>query len=347
MRIPRELRLGEPGQANCFHVVSRVVDRNLVFGDEEKEFFRSLLERQLRFSGLRCLAWCFMGNHFHLLLEVPDKEAALEKWSDEDFVGRLGMLGSERYTRSVLKDLEMWQENGNKEGVEKVIEGVRARLFDLSAFMKEFKYKFSVWFNKRHGRKGTLWEERFRSVLVEGTGGTDGADRLGGLLAVAAYIDLNPVRAGICDDPKDYRWCSYAAAVAGDRSARVGISQCAGEGKSASWRRVARAYRLVVFGAGEERMGGETADGAQRRKRGVTQKQIDAVFEKGGRLPLPVLLRCRVRYFTEGTALGSREFLRAFLKRGRGDRVPEPRDVPGLGLASSIRSAKGAVMLPG
>ena len=78
MRIPRELRLGEPGQANCFHVVSRVVDRNLVFGDEEKEFFRSLLERQLRFSGLRCLAWCFMGNHFHLLLEVPDKEAALE-----------------------------------------------------------------------------------------------------------------------------------------------------------------------------------------------------------------------------------------------------------------------------
>ena len=347
MRIPRELRLGEVGQANCFHVVSRVVDRNLVFGDEEKEFFRGLLERQLRFSGLRCLAWCFMGNHFHLLLEVPDKDATLAGWTDENFVKRLRILGSERYTRTLLNHIEMWQDNGNAEGVKKAIEGVRARLFDLSAFMKEFKYKFSMWFNKRHGRKGTLWEERFRSVLVEGTGGTNGPDGLSGLLAVAAYIDLNPVRAGLCDDPKDYRWSSYAAAVAGDKAARAGITQCAGEGKRAKWRKVARTYRMVIFGAGEEQIGEETVDGTKGFKRGFTQKQIDAVIEKGGRLPVPVLLRCRVRYFTEGTALGSREFLRNVLQRCGDDRVREPRDVPGLGLASSRRSAREAVTLPG
>ena len=71
----------------------------------------------------------------------------------------------------------------------KVAESVRARLFDLSASMKEFKHKFyprfarlcsqpselnehfvpreSTWFNWRHGRRGTLWEERFKSVLLE------------------------------------------------------------------------------------------------------------------------------------------------------------------------------------
>jgi hypothetical protein len=181
-----------------------------------------------------------MGNHFHLLLEVPDKEAALVGWSEEDLVKRLGTLSPETHTRRVLSDVKMWRENGNAEGVAKVAESVRARLFDLSAFMKEFKHRFSMWFNKRHGRKGALWEERFKSVLVEGEGGTS-PDGLGGLLAVAAYIDLNPVRAGLVDDPKDYRWCSYAAAAAGDGSERGGIAQCVKESRKASWRNAARA----------------------------------------------------------------------------------------------------------
>ncbi len=94
MRRTRDSLLGEAGAANCYHVVSRVAGRELVFGDAEREFFRSLLAKQLKFSGLRCLAWCFMGNHFHLLLEVPDKEAALAGWTEEDFVKRLGMLSA-------------------------------------------------------------------------------------------------------------------------------------------------------------------------------------------------------------------------------------------------------------
>ena len=171
MRQTRDSLLGEAGADNCYHVVSRVAGRELVFGDAEREFFRSLLAKQLKFSGLRCLAWCFMGNHFHLLLEVPNKEAALAGWSEEDFVKRLGTLSSETHTRRVLSDVKMWRENGNAEGVAKVAESVRARVFDLSAFMKEFKHRFSMWFNKRHGRKGALWEERFKSVLVEGEGG--------------------------------------------------------------------------------------------------------------------------------------------------------------------------------
>ena len=60
---------------------------------------------------------------------------------------------------------------------------------------------------RRHGRKGTLWEDRFRSVLVEGAGLA--------LATMAAYIDLNPVRAGMVEDPKDYRWSGYGAAMAG------------------------------------------------------------------------------------------------------------------------------------
>jgi putative transposase len=55
-------------------------------------------------------------------------------------------------------------------------------------------------FNRRHGRSGTLFEGRYRSTLVE-------ADRH--LLACMAYIDLNPVRAGLVAQPQDYPWSSY------------------------------------------------------------------------------------------------------------------------------------------
>jgi putative transposase len=86
---------------------------------------------------------------------------------------------------------------------------------DVSAFMKELKQRFSRWYNEVHDRYGTLWAERFKSVLVE-----DDSDAL---RTVAAYIDLNSVRAGLTPDPKDYRYSGYGEAVAGSGKARAGL----------------------------------------------------------------------------------------------------------------------------
>ena len=54
--------------------------------------------------------------------------------------------------------------------------------------MKELKQRFSRWHNRRVGRKGPVWEDRYKSVQVE--------DDETALRTIAAYIDLNPVRAG-------------------------------------------------------------------------------------------------------------------------------------------------------
>ena len=79
---------------------------------------------------------------------------------------------------------------------------------DLSEFMKTFLQRFTRWFNRTHKRRGTLWEARYKSVIIES-----------GLAArtLAGYIDLNPVRAGLVEDPADYPWSSYGEAVFGKK----------------------------------------------------------------------------------------------------------------------------------
>ena len=283
----------------------------ILFGDVERKAFLKIFRKQLAFSGLRAVSWCFMGNHFHLLLEVPDKETMTRNWKEEDFIDRLKVLKDELATRMALADVKMFRENGNAPGVTKIAERVKARLFDLSAFMKELKMKMTGFYNAMHGRRGTLWEGRFKSVLVEGKDA---------LAAVAAYIDLNPLRAGMVDDPIVYRWCSYASAVAGNKDDRAGLNRAVRQiqrGRKAKWAKTVAEYRLFLYGRGEERVGGQTVDGRDKRKGGFTEAEIREVWKNRGRLPMAEALRCRVRYFTDGVVLGSTEFVDTFFEKRR------------------------------
>ena len=56
--------------------------------------------------------------------------------------------------------------------------------------------------------------------------------------------------------------------------ARSGLAACVGKSKSAGWRKVGAAYRVVLFGAGGAKQGGKTPDGFEKRRRGFTQRQI-------------------------------------------------------------------------
>src|SRR5210317_856198 len=203
-----------------------------------------------RFCKLRVLAFCVMANHFHILLEVPmAPEQRGADWSDEELLDHLSGLYSKRQMGALRWELEHYRKQNNTQAAEAFRERYFRRMWDLSQFMKTLKQRFTRWFNRCHGRKGTLWEERFKSVLVE-----DGhAAR-----TMAAYIDLNPVRAKIVDDPKDYRWCSYAEAVAGKERAREGLQRVMFEKEStltgekrtfkmlSSWRSVAQRYRHLL-----------------------------------------------------------------------------------------------------
>lgn len=141
---------------------------------------------------------------------------------------------------------------------------------------------------------------------------------------MAAYIDLNPVRAGIVDDPKDYRYCAYTEAVAGQSNAVCGLKFITSGLYSVSGADAVQAYRFLLFGKGSAPVeGGASIDRA---------KAIQVLKYEQGKLPATTLLRCRIRYFTEGAVLGSREFVAAHLdswKHLSGRKYfPKPHAIP-------------------
>jgi hypothetical protein len=113
-----------------------------------------------------------------------------------------------------------------------------ARMDDVSVSMRERKQRFAQWHNKRVVRKGPLFEDRFKSVLGEADGKV--------LVAMPAYIALNPVRAGLVRDPKDYRWSGHGEAVAGKRERRAGIMRLFGDESEDVQRRGPNLYSVPI-----------------------------------------------------------------------------------------------------
>ena len=279
----RTARIKLTGRTACYHVVTRSVAGALLLGDLEKERLVGMLGKLAGFCGIEIITYCMMSNHFHLLIRIPaptplTDAQLLERV--EAYYGRKGAL--------TLLVRQAMTERGKID--EDIRQGLIGRMGDVSRFMKELKQRFSKWFNRRHERFGTLWADRFKSVIVE--------DQPSSLEAVAAYIDLNPVRAGLVEDPKDYRFCGYAAAVAGNALARKGLMSFQ---KKGSWGDCAAAYRLRLFvGGGATRQSGKVV---------IDKEKIKAVIEQGGELSLGEVLRLRVRHMTDGVVLGSKEFV--------------------------------------
>jgi hypothetical protein len=280
--------------------MSRTVCQTFLFGDQEKEVFCRMLGKQADFAGIQVLAYCVMSNHFHLLLRVPVVGAL----SDEALLSRYQTYyGEERVPLSTysVEELKSLLAEGGREA-ETARERILARMGNLPAFMRELKQRFSIWFNHQHGIQGTVWSARYKSVIVE--------DEPESLTRVAAYIDLNPVRGEIVSDPKDYRWCGYAASLAGVRSARDGLVQVFAN--SRNYVEAMASYRLILFGKGYE------TKGALEKDRGrISAERLEEVIRNKGKVPLQELLRVRVRYFGDGLALGSQAFMAQILRDHR------------------------------
>ena len=109
------------------------------------------------------MSYCLMDNHIHLLLEVPPMSA--DGLSDDEWFRRLGAIYNEAQVAEIAKLLADAADNAKYR--EEIIGRYTYRMHDLSEFMKALLHRFSVWFNRTHQRKRTLWDERYKSVIVE------------------------------------------------------------------------------------------------------------------------------------------------------------------------------------
>ncbi len=287
-------------------------------GDPEKEIFRKILRQCEIFYGIRVLTYCIMSNHFHVLVEVLEPKELTE----DEILSRVAALYPVKFVIGLRKDLDAFRDAGLSDLAQKRLDSFTRRMWNLSNFMKSLKQRFSTFYNRNNHRKGTLWEERFRSIIVEGEESA--------LLTMALYIDLNPIRAGIATDPANYRFCGYGEAVGGGESARSGLSSLV-HGELISWKEIHSEYRRLLYATGEE----------SSVRKGFTREEMKAVETTRGHLPAGTALGHRIRYLSEGVILGSRSFIDGWLSqnewrfgtralsRGSSWRLP---DLSGMGL---------------
>lgn len=292
-------------RVSVHHAMSRIVGGERLLGSREKEVLRKMLWQVADFCGVEMLTYCILSNHFHVLVRVPEKDRAV---SDAELLRRFKALYPKptKYQTAEFRRLETALREGS-EDAPAIRKRLLARMHDLSEFMKTVKQRFSIWYNRNHdSRWGTLWMDRFKSVLVQGKGNP--------LLTMAAYIDLNPIRAGLAEDPKDYRWCGYAEAISGSKAAQSGLVQIWADRTGNGGASAALAqHRNLIFGKGSSPW--------TKKGKLIDQKTAAKVLnEQRGELPLAAVLRCRVRYFTDGAILGSAAFVRSHAARWQTER---------------------------
>jgi REP element-mobilizing transposase RayT len=309
-------------QSGVYHVYDRCYDRKFLLDSEAKSFLMTVVRAYEEVMGVEVLTFCVMDNHYHLLLRVPVRPAGLDV-PLEVIVARLERALGEEAAALMRRDLTFWETTGNTEATEEWRQRQMARMYSLSEFMKSVKQRFTRWHNAREGRRGTVWESRYSSVLVE--------EEERALRTMAAYIDLNPIRAGMVPDPADYRWSGYAEAMAGKARARRGLVRIIGQ---MAWPRAISAgakpwgegafpkgvetralvfYRAILGGQGAAR---KREDGTVVR-RGLSEKVRSRLTTPNERqLRMEVLTR-RVAHFTRGVMLGSRAFVDGWFEGNR------------------------------
>ena len=131
-----------------------------------------------------------MDDHLHVLMRLDADRA--NDWSDEDVVRRwIKVYPPKTLKGEEIKINQVWIDHEMKD--RKKVARMRERLADLGWFMKAVKEPLARMANKEDDCKGTFWEGRYKSIAI--------LDEEA-LLATCAYIDLNPVAAGVARTPE-------------------------------------------------------------------------------------------------------------------------------------------------
>ena len=305
--MPRVSRMIIKNHTAVYHVMSRTALDGFPLEAFEKDFLLDLIKRMAGLFFTEVYGFALMGNHFHLLVKVIPEN----RFADEEVKERLIRFYGEK--KAPIGDGQL--------------PFIRQKLASLSEFMREIKVNFTRFYNKRQGRKGYFWGDRFKSVIVE-RGET--------LINSLAYIDLNPVRAGIVEKPEDYRWNSLGYHIQtnnkdGFLSTDFGLK----EFNVKSVKERVRRYRKYVYEAGIIQSSDKSYTKTIREKTITKERKRNFEISRADRFLY------RTRYFTDSGIIGSKAFVfdtyQQFKHLFQSRHEKKPKSVKGLDGVFSLK----------
>ena len=183
-----------------YHVVSRCVRREFLCGVDfqtgrdfthRRDWIRTRIFELAEVFAIDVCTYAVMSNHCHLVLSV-DQACALG-WDDRE-VGRrwMTLFGGTALVRSFVAAEKLSE--AQLAAVALKIDEYRKRLFDISWFMRCLNEPIARMANAEDNASGRFWEGRFKSQAL--------LDKAA-LIAAMAYVDLNPIRAGMAQTPEE------------------------------------------------------------------------------------------------------------------------------------------------
>ena len=203
-----------------YHCIGRCVRRAWLWGTDaysgknyshRKHWVIERLEQLSSIFAIEVCAYAVMSNHYHLVLHV-DAERARD-WSKHEVIERWTLLF--RAPNLVKRWISGEALEAESQAAEAIIERWRQRLHDVSWFMRCLNEHLARRANIEDECTGRFWEGRFKSQAL-----LDEA----GLLTAMAYVDLNPIRAGIAKTPEDSEFTSIGARIKQVRALSAGLS---------------------------------------------------------------------------------------------------------------------------
>jgi REP element-mobilizing transposase RayT len=187
-----------------YHVISTTVRGACLLGEgpqDRKQWIENRLEELSRVFAIEIAGYAVMDNHLHVLVRLCPEVAS--SWTDEEVVRRWAVLFPPRgANRAPLEITQAWLDE--KLADADFVARARQRLANLGWFMKCLKEPLARLANKQDGCRGAFWQGRYKSIAILDNEA---------LLATCAYIDLNPLAAGISPTPEDSPYTSVHSRV--------------------------------------------------------------------------------------------------------------------------------------
>lgn len=285
----RLLRKKIVGQGAYYHLYNRVCGPvgELPFTDLDKERAFHMLADLSEFFLIELISAVWMGNHFHLICFVPGNPP-----SAEETARRYNAYYDEK--KAPLD---------SKLNLEKC-DLVARQMVDVSEFMRFFQQGYTRYINRTHRRRGSLWGDRFKSSVLEGSREA--------LWNGVKYAELNPVRAGMVEDPADYRFCSWGRYCGSGKHPFYEnfCKHMRGVAELHTGRELSDEEVLSEFRGELARIRAWEADqDRQLDSKGRTKASVAAEKARKRGDSMPIRFLRRTRYWTDGAVIGSKAFV--------------------------------------